>query len=76
MTCGHVFNTGLQKLASNLLARPDGTVNDIAALQQTLRNWAADVKLEGGDNLAAKIISQGLGREYHGGRREGWCLVE
>ena len=37
---GHVFNTGLQALAANLLARPDGTVNDIAALQQVLRDWA------------------------------------
>ena len=37
---GHVFNTGLQALAANLLAEPDGTENDIAALQQTLRDWA------------------------------------
>jgi predicted amidohydrolase YtcJ len=37
---GHVFNTGLQALAANLLADPDGTVNDIAALQQALRGWA------------------------------------
>ncbi len=36
----------------------------------------ADVKLKGGGNLADKIISQGLGREYHGGAREGWCAVE
>jgi len=36
----------------------------------------ADVKLNSGDNLAAKIISQGLGREYHGGAREGWCPTE
>ena len=36
----------------------------------------ADVKLEGGGNLADKIIDQGLGREYHGGTREGWCHVE
>lgn len=36
----------------------------------------ADVKLEGGANLADKIIGQGLGREYHGGAREGWCPVE
>ncbi len=33
----------------------------------------AEVILDGGENLAEKIISQGLGREYHGGRREGWC---
>lgn len=37
---GHVFNAGLQALAANLLASPDGTVNDITSLQQTLRNWA------------------------------------
>ena len=37
---GHVFNAGLQALAANLLARPDGSVNDIAALQKTLRDWA------------------------------------
>lgn len=36
----------------------------------------ADVKMGNGDNLAEKIISQGLGREYHGGARESWCLVE
>ena len=36
----------------------------------------ADVKLDTGDNLAEKIISQGLGREYHGGAREGWCQVD
>ncbi len=36
----------------------------------------AEVFLDGGVSLAEKIISQGLGREYHGGRREGWCLVE
>jgi predicted amidohydrolase YtcJ len=37
---GHVFNAGLQALAANLLPRPDGIVNDIATLQQTLRDWA------------------------------------
>ncbi len=36
----------------------------------------ADVKLDSGESLAQKIISQGLGREYHGERREGWCHVE
>jgi len=36
----------------------------------------ADVKLESGDSLAEKIISQGLGREYHGAAREGWCPTE
>lgn len=37
---GHVFNAGLQALAANLLASPDGNVNDITSLQQTLRDWA------------------------------------
>jgi len=37
---GHVFNAGLQALAANLLARPDGNVNDIPSLQETLRDWA------------------------------------
>lgn len=37
---GHVFNAGLQALAANLLAAPDGPVNDIGTLQQTLRDWA------------------------------------
>ena len=36
----------------------------------------ADVKLKGGSSLADKIINQGLGREYLGGEREGWCPVE
>ncbi len=37
---GHVYNAGLKALANNLLPRPDGTVNDIAALQQSLGDWA------------------------------------
>lgn len=36
----------------------------------------ADVKLDNGENLAGKIIQQGLGREYHGAAREGWCSVD
>jgi endonuclease YncB( thermonuclease family) len=36
----------------------------------------AKVLLDGGESLAEKIINQGLGREYHGGAREGWCPVE
>ena len=36
----------------------------------------ADVKLNNGDSLAEKIIQQELGREYHGGARESWCLDE
>jgi len=36
----------------------------------------ADVILDGGESLADKIIQQGLGREYHGGKRARWCPVE
>jgi hypothetical protein len=37
---GHVFNVGVQALAANLLAAPDGDVKDIASLQQKLNAWA------------------------------------
>ncbi len=36
----------------------------------------AEVFLDGGVSLAEKIIQQGLGREYHGGKRARWCRVE
>jgi len=36
---GHVFNAGVQALAANLLAAPDGDVRDIASLQDKLREW-------------------------------------
>lgn len=39
---GHVVMAGLQALSANLLAPPDGEVQDIASLQQTLRDWMAD----------------------------------
>lgn len=26
-----------------------------------------------GDNLSSMLINKGLAREYHGGRRSGWC---
>nr|WP_175597138.1 amidohydrolase [Peristeroidobacter soli] len=38
---GHVFNTGIQAVSANLLPAPDGAVNDIPALQATLKAWAA-----------------------------------
>ncbi|MEY8841096.1 amidohydrolase, partial [Cribrihabitans sp. XS_ASV171] len=38
---GHVVMGGLQAMAANLLAPPDGEVRDIASLQETLRDWAA-----------------------------------
>ena len=37
---GHVFNVGVQAVAANLLAPPDGQVTDIASLQAALRAWA------------------------------------
>ena len=37
---GHVFMTGIQALSANVLPAPDGTVNDIPALQQVLRDFA------------------------------------
>jgi len=37
---GHVFSCGIQAIAANLFAAPDGNVKDIASLQNTLRQWA------------------------------------
>lgn len=37
---GHVVFGGLQALSANLLAPPDGSVTDIASLQQALADWA------------------------------------
>lgn len=39
---GHVFVGGLQALSANMLAPPDGEVNDMASLIQTLKDWAKD----------------------------------
>ena len=36
---GHIFNAGLQALAANLLAAPDGDVVDIAGLKARLNSW-------------------------------------
>lgn len=36
---GHMFLGGVQALSANLLAPPDGTVTDIASLQQVVREW-------------------------------------
>lgn len=36
---GHVFGGGIQALSANLLAAPDGSVTDIASLQDTLADW-------------------------------------
>jgi hypothetical protein len=37
---GHVMMGGLQAMAANLLAPPDGKVTDIAGLQETIKDWA------------------------------------
>jgi predicted amidohydrolase YtcJ len=39
---GHIVVGGLQALSANLLAPPDGKVQDIASLQQTLRDWVKE----------------------------------
>ncbi len=39
---GHAVMGGLQALSANLLAPPDGEVQDIASLQDALRGWIAD----------------------------------
>jgi len=39
---GHAVMGGLQALSANLLAPPDGEVQDIASLQDTLRAWIAN----------------------------------
>jgi len=39
---GHAVMGGLQALSANLLAPPDGEVQDIASLQEALRAWIAD----------------------------------
>jgi predicted amidohydrolase YtcJ len=36
---GHLFNAGVQALAANLLAAPDGSVKDIASLKAQLNTW-------------------------------------
>ena len=38
---GRVFMTGIQALSANPLSAPDGEVNDILALQQVTRGFAA-----------------------------------
>lgn len=38
---GHVFIGGLQALAANMLAAPDGDVTDIPAMIRTLKEWQA-----------------------------------
>jgi predicted amidohydrolase YtcJ len=54
---GHVIMGGLQALSANLLAPPDGYVNDIPSLQETLRTWIADNK----DAVDKKRLVVGFG---------------
>ena len=39
---GHIFNCGVQASSAILLPPPDGGVGDIASLQKTLSDWAAE----------------------------------
>ncbi|KPF69125.1 amidohydrolase [beta proteobacterium AAP99] len=49
---GHMMMGGLQSLSANLLAPPDGEVQDIAGLQRTFRDWiAANQKIVTSVNL-------------------------
>ncbi|MCE2801590.1 MAG: amidohydrolase [Planctomycetaceae bacterium] len=41
---GHCLQTGLQAASANLLPRPDYKVNDIASLQNELREWSKTEK--------------------------------
>ncbi len=41
---GHVFGSGFQALAANILPPPDGGGSDVAALQRILKEWAAKNK--------------------------------
>jgi predicted amidohydrolase YtcJ len=54
---GHVMAGGVQALTANLLAPPDGTVTDIASLQQVLRDWAE----ENQETVKATGIIMGFG---------------
>jgi hypothetical protein len=38
---GHIWNTGFQRLAANLLPPPDGNGTDVAAIVAALKEWAA-----------------------------------
>jgi len=38
---GHMFVGGIQALSANLLAPPDGDVEDLASMQQVIRDWMA-----------------------------------
>jgi predicted amidohydrolase YtcJ len=55
---GHMMGGGVQALAANLLAAPDGNVKDIASLQQTLREWMA------ANDTAVKKVNLILGFGY------------
>jgi predicted amidohydrolase YtcJ len=54
---GHVMVGGVQALGANMLPAPDGPVNDIAALQETLRQWWAASK----ENVSKANLIIGFG---------------
>ena len=67
--------TELAKKARDLVIANVGDHVELTniALGQFAGRIIADVALADGRSLAALLITEGLGREYDGGRREGWC---
>lgn len=54
---GHIWNTGVQSLAANLLPPPDGEGTDLAALVRIAREWAA----QNPETIAASGVIFGFG---------------
>ncbi len=67
--------TELAKKARDLVIANVGDHVELTniALGQFAGRIIADVALADGRSLAALLITEGLGREYHGGTRLGWC---
>ena len=40
---GHAYSTGLQAVATNLYSKPDGNVNNIPQLIQSLKSWMLSI---------------------------------
>jgi predicted amidohydrolase YtcJ len=57
---GHVTIGGLQALSANLLAKPDGSVTDIASLQATVKAWTEANKA----NVAKAGLIIGFGYDH------------
>ena len=53
-------------------ARPSGS-SAVVPLRKFAGRIIADVALADGRSLATLVIAEGLGREYDGGVRLGWC---